>query len=283
MAESSRIKSLSVSRIFLSGMPSQVFTASLEHLEKLELINCNISSPSLSGLMLRLSREDSSMRELNLTNTQIGELNPTILAECSSRLEKICLSNVTEKQTLEIFRVLSKTKASRLKTLVLDGVNDYDAWYTEGSYFSSALTKLERFSINFRRYQESTRERATSIPPFLKFLFLQQRLDEISIFNKNISLLCHPGNSTTDFTKYLKRIFFIEGKTTLNCDTFAASISSLSSLSLVRTEMSPAQLSAIFEVLSKDKLSLKYLDLSENDLITVNGNQLGKEMKRFFR
>ena len=74
-----------------------------------------------------------------------------------------------------------------------------------------------------------------------------------------------------------------EGKTTLNCETFAASISSLRSLSLVRTEMSVAQLSAIFEVLSKNKLSLKYLDLSENDLITVNSNQIGKEMERFFR
>ena len=69
----------------------------------------------------------------------------------------------------------------------------------------------------------------------------------------------------------------------MNCDTFAASISSLRSLSLVRTEISTAQLSAIFEVLSKEKLSLKYLDLSENDLITVNSNQLGKEMERFFR
>ena len=69
----------------------------------------------------------------------------------------------------------------------------------------------------------------------------------------------------------------------MNSETFAASISCLGSLSLVRTGMSPEQLSAIFEVLSKEKLSLKYLDLSENDLITVNGNQLGKEMKRFFR
>ena len=150
MTEGSRIKSLSVSRIFLSGMPSEVFASSLEHLKKLELINCNISSLYLSSLMLRLSREDSSMRELNLTNTEIGELNPTILAECSSRLEKICLSNVTEKQTSEIFRVLSKTEASRLKTLILEGVCDYDVWYTEGSCISDAVTKLEKFSINFR-------------------------------------------------------------------------------------------------------------------------------------
>ena len=195
MAESSRIKSLSVSRIFLSGMPSELFTNSLEHLKKLELINCNISSPYLSSLMLRLSREDGSMKELNLTNTEIGELNPTILAECSSRLEKICLSNVTEKQTLEIFRQLSQSKASRLKTLILEGVQDYDVWYNEGSYMCDAVAKLEKFSINFSRYQEATREPrpASRIPPFFKFLFLEQRLEEISIFNKNISLLCHPG------------------------------------------------------------------------------------------
>ena len=195
MAESSRIKSLSVSRIFLSGMPSELFTNSLEHLKKLELINCNISSPYLSSLMLRLSREDGSMKELNLTNTEIGELNPTILAECSSRLEKICLSNVTEKQTFEIFRQLSQSKASRLKTLILEGVQDYDVWYNEGSFMCDAVAKLEKFSINFSRYQESTREPrpASSIPPFFKFLFLEQRLEEISIFNKNISLLCHPG------------------------------------------------------------------------------------------
>ena len=202
MTEGSRIKSLSVSRIFLSGMPSEVFASSLEHLKKLELINCNISSLYLSSLMLRLSREDNSMKELNLTNTEIGELNPTILAECSSRLEKICLSNVTEKQTLEIFRVLSKTKASRLKTLMLEGVDDSDVWYNEGSDISFAVAKLEKFSITFRRHQESTRERRTSIPPFFKCLFSEQSLEEISIFNKNISLLCHPGNSTTDFTKY---------------------------------------------------------------------------------
>ena len=145
------------------------------------------------------------MKELNLTNTEIGELNPTILAECSSRLEKICLSNVTEKQTWEIFKVLSQSKWSRLKTLILEGIKDYDVWYNEGSYISDAVTKLEKFSINFSRYQESTRERATSIPSFFKFLFLEESLEEISIFNKNISLLCHPGNSTTDLTKYLKR------------------------------------------------------------------------------
>ena len=186
---------MSVSRIFLSGMPSELFTNSLEHLKKLELINCNISSPYLSSLMLRLSREDGSMKELNLTNTEIGELNPTILAECSSRLEKICLSNVTEKQTLEIFRQLSQSKASRLRTLILEGVQDYDVWYNEGSFMCDAVAKLEKFSINFSRYQESTREPrpASSIPPFFKFLFLEQRLEEISIFNKNISLLCHPG------------------------------------------------------------------------------------------
>ena len=66
----------------------------------------------------------------------------------------------------------------------------------------------------------------------------------------------------------------------MNCDQFAASISSLRSLSLVRTEVSTSQLSAIFEVLSKEKLSLKYLDLSENDLTTVNSNQLGKKKWR---
>ena len=76
---------------------------------------------------------------------------------------------------------------------------------------------------------------------------------------------------------------FFKGKTTLSCEHFAASISRLRSLSLVRTELSTAQLTAIFEVLSKEKLSLKYLDLSENNLITVCNNQLGKETERFFR
>ena len=198
MAECSRIKSLSVSRISLSGLPSQVFTNALEHLKKLELINCNISLPYLSSLMLRLSGENISMKELNLTNTEIGELNPTLLAECSSRLEKICLSNVTEKQTLKIFTVLSQSKSSRLKCMTLEGIQDYDVWYDEGGCISDAVTKLEKFSITFKRYQESTRERAISIPPFMKFLFLERGLDEISIFNKNISQLCHPGNSTRD-------------------------------------------------------------------------------------
>ena len=144
------------------------------------------------------------MKELNLTNTQIAEFDPTRLAECSLKLEKISLSNPSENQTMRIFKLLSLSKISKLKSLRLEGVGDFDGWYNEGGYISTAIAKLENLSINFKQYQSSARLETTRIPLFMKLLFLNQSeatfnnnencLKQISIQNKNISLLCNPGN-----------------------------------------------------------------------------------------
>ena len=198
-SESSRIKQLSLSNLFLSGLslPLQVITSSVKHLQKLELLNCHISTVQCESLFQSLSREENFLRELNLTNTQIVQLDPSLLAQCSLRLEKICLSDLTENQTLRIFKSLSMAKSSRLKALRLEGVTEFGNWCDEGSYLCNAISKLENFSIKFKQTQSSTSLRATSFRLFVQLLILNDRkcLEEISIYNGRFTLLCDQGKT----------------------------------------------------------------------------------------
>ena len=207
MAQSNRIKSLSLSNILFSAMPLQleVFTNSVKKLHKLELLSCDLSTIQLEGLLQNLLNEDNSLKELNLTNTQMLEVDPSILAECSLRLEKICLSNLTENQTLRIFKSLSMLKTSNLKALSLDGVTEFDECSNESSYVSKAITKLENFSIKFKHYQSPSSLWTTSFLLFIKLLILEQSkrkesfcndeisLKEISIFNRRLPFQSDTG------------------------------------------------------------------------------------------
>ena len=278
-SDSCRVKELSLSNIFLSGLslPLEVFTSSVKHLQKLELLNCDMSSAQCDALFRSLSSGETLLKELNLTNTKILQLDPQLLAQCSLGLEKICLSDLTENQTSQILKSLSLAKSYRLKAVRLEGVTEYDNWSEEGGYLCNAVSKLEKFSIKFKQSLCTTSLRTRSFRLFLEFLSLNDRksLEEISIHDGRFSSVCGQGMTGNSYFQNVK-VFFEEPS--WDHQRFSTLLSRLRCLSLVGSQLATSDLWTLLQVRTVYSVSSLHISnpgfLERKDITDVFGSFL---------
>ena len=125
---SGSFRELGVSSNDYSIVPTDLLVAALTKLEKVVMVQCNLSAGQLQALFREIAAADGSsiVQHLDVSfNPQVGQVPSDLLVAAVSRLESVRLYNcfLGADQLTAVYRMVAESRSGRLKEIDCNGNN----------------------------------------------------------------------------------------------------------------------------------------------------------------
>ena len=200
----------------------------------------------------------SSFKKLHISNTNLSTLGPVLLAGAVGRLEEVWVdgTTLTSQQATMVMTALCK-EDSRLK--ILD-ISKNDLSEVEPNILAHAVNGLEEVDLN------TTKLTVEEVEAIVNCIAQRDsKLKKLNISNARICM-CHWGDKKARFTQ--------------PPELLASTVNKLEEVEMAFNSFSTKQLEAILSTIGQQKSNLKKLNISCNNLSSVDPLLLVRAVSR---